>query len=83
MDVNVDRDKIKKLRKQQYLSQEELSVACGIGLRTIQRVESSGKASLETARSLASVFGVSIEDLEQTMTYRNRYFNVHNWGTRF
>jgi len=36
---------------------------CGLSVRTIQRVESGQKASMETLKSLASVFEVNIETL--------------------
>ena len=52
---------IKKLRKQNHYSQEQLAILAGVSLRTIQRIESGHSASLETLKSLAAVFEVEIE----------------------
>ena len=54
---------IKQLRSHKHWSQQQLSDACGLNLRTVQRLESSGKASIETVRALAAVFEVSPDEL--------------------
>ena len=56
---------IKKLRKKNNWSQEQLASFCGVSLRTIQRVEAGNKASLDTIKSLASVFEVEISKLTE------------------
>jgi transcriptional regulator with XRE-family HTH domain len=56
---------IKRLRQRKNWSQEQLSVMSGLSLRTIQRIESGNKASLESLKSLAAVFEVDISTLEQ------------------
>ncbi|TQV74039.1 helix-turn-helix transcriptional regulator [Aliikangiella marina] len=56
---------VKKLRKQNNWSQEQLATMSGLNVRTIQRVESGQKASLETLKCLASVFNVDIERLTE------------------
>ncbi|WP_369936424.1 helix-turn-helix domain-containing protein [Xanthomonas tesorieronis] len=58
-----------KFRLKRGWSQQQLADISGISLRTIQRLEAGAKPSLETLRSLAAVFEVSIEDLgEPDMT---------------
>lgn len=52
-----------KLRLQRGWSQQQLSEISGTSLRTIQRMEAGATPSLETLKSLAAVFEVSIEDL--------------------
>ena len=64
MFVHVDKNKIKSFRKAKHWSQEELSIASELSLRTIQRVESSGKASLETTKAIASSLNLLVEDLQ-------------------
>lgn len=59
---------IRKLRNNKGWSQEELAEICGLNVRTIQRVESGSKASLETLRSLASVFEVELSTLTEEIT---------------
>lgn len=50
---------VKKFREKMGVTQSELSELSGVSLRTIQRVELGSKASLETARALASAFSLS------------------------
>ena len=62
---------IRKLRLQHGWSQEELAAMTGLNVRTIQRAEKGHRMSLETKRSLAAVFEVSKNSLQQeelTMT---------------
>lgn len=59
---------VKKLRKQNNWSQEQLATMSGLNVRTIQRVEGGQKASLETLKCLASVFNVDIERLTEEIT---------------
>jgi transcriptional regulator with XRE-family HTH domain len=58
----------KNLRDQYKWPQEQLAELCGLNVRTIQRVESGSKASLETLKSLASVFEVNISRLTEEIT---------------
>jgi len=54
---------VKKLRIARNWSQEQLSEACGLSLRTIQRLENGGNASLESIRVLAAVFEIDSNEL--------------------
>ena len=56
---------VKKLRKRNSWSQEQLAQFAGVSLRTIQRVEAGNQASIETLKSLASVFEVEISKLKE------------------
>ncbi len=44
-------------------SQEHLARAAGLGLRTIQRIESSGVASFESTLAIAGAFDVPVDEL--------------------
>jgi len=46
-------------------SQEELAIASGLNLRTVQRIEKEATASLQSKKALASAFGIAVKDLEQ------------------
>ncbi|GLR73091.1 helix-turn-helix domain-containing protein [Agaribacter marinus] len=59
---------VKKLRMKRSWSQEQLAEFCGLNVRTIQRVESGNKASIETLMCLASVFEVDISTLTEEIT---------------
>ena len=50
--------KIKALRVQNTWTQQELADLCAVHIRTIQRVERDGIASMETTMALASSFNV-------------------------
>jgi transcriptional regulator with XRE-family HTH domain len=56
---------VKKLREKNNWSQEQLAQFSELSLRTIQRVEAGNKASLETIKSLASVFEVNISKITE------------------
>ncbi|MDJ0918302.1 MAG: helix-turn-helix transcriptional regulator [Woeseiaceae bacterium] len=59
---------VKKLRDKNGWSQEQLASFSGLNVRTVQRVESGQKASLETLKCLASVFEVDIATLTEEIT---------------
>lgn len=58
----------KSLRQQKNWSQEQLALASGLSLRTIQRIESGRKASIESLKSIAAALDVDIETLQQDIT---------------
>jgi len=59
---------LKKMREKRTWSQEQLAEMSGLSVRTIQRIEAGNKASLESLKSLASVFEVKVSTLEQEIT---------------
>ena len=61
--MRIDAALIKRLRQQRAWSQEHLAEVAGLGLRTVQRVESDGRASFETLRALAAVLDSQAENL--------------------
>jgi transcriptional regulator with XRE-family HTH domain len=63
VEVRINVEFVKAERERRAWSQEQLAGASGVGLRTIQRVESSGVASNETIKALAAVFECEICDL--------------------
>ncbi len=74
--MNVNARKVKSLRKQRLWSQEELALACGVSLRTIQRAEGDGQASFETTKALAAVFEIDSDQLLKTNPHSQEYINV-------
>ena len=68
---------VRKLRDKKGWSQEHLAELCGLSVRTIQRVESGKKASLETLKSLSSVFEVDISKLTEEITVIDK--SSENW----
>ena len=56
---------VKRLRLKNNWSQEQLAQFSGLSLRTIQRIESGQKPSIESVKALAAVFDISITTLQQ------------------
>jgi transcriptional regulator with XRE-family HTH domain len=81
MEMKVDIDRIKQLRRDRAMSQEELAGATGLSLRTIQRIETEGTASLESKKALACVFEVELETLDDTREERTRFLRGLTGGT--
>lgn len=87
MKINVDL--LKKLRKEKAWPQDQLSEISGLSLRTIQRIEKSGNASLESKKAIASAFGIKTNELDENENNsaitdeeaENFYFRVEN-GTK-
>jgi len=56
---------LKELRISRHLSQEQLAQMSGLNVRTIQRIESGSKASIESLKCIAAVFEVDVSTLNQ------------------
>ena len=56
---------VRKLRLERGWSQETLAEVSGLSVRTIQRLERGGKASLESLSSLAATFGIPLAELSK------------------
>jgi transcriptional regulator with XRE-family HTH domain len=56
---------LKKLREGKHLSQEQLATMSGLSVRTIQRIESGSRSSVESLKSLAAALDTSVATLEQ------------------
>lgn len=61
--MKISVDKLKKLRLHSGWSQERLADISGLSLRTIQRIESGGSASLESQLAIATAFDISPSEL--------------------
>lgn len=55
--------KIKQLREEKGWTQEVLAKASGLSLRTVQRIESTGKASSESTLAISSALDVTAKQL--------------------
>lgn len=80
MEMEINSSLIKNLRAKRLMSQQELATACGVSLRTIQRLESDGKVSAETLKALAAVFEVNHDFLHENSDFGGEYRNVQ-FGT--
>jgi DNA-binding XRE family transcriptional regulator len=64
VNMELKKDLLIAEREARAWSQSHLAEVTGLSLRTIQRIEKSGTASLESVKSLASVFELSIDELK-------------------
>src|SRR5690606_13474968 len=62
MEMQVNASLLKQERNKRAWSQEHLAQVTGLGLRTIQRIESSGMASNESIASIATVFEMTVAE---------------------
>jgi transcriptional regulator with XRE-family HTH domain len=74
---------VKSLRLSQHWSQEQLAQLSHLNVRTVQRVEKGEGAGLETLKSLASVFEISVDELRSVIERDNEpgseeTFNAEN-----
>lgn len=76
MDMRVNPEKVKHLRNEKLFSQEEFAIACGLGLRTVQRLEANGKASAETIKAVSAVLGVTPERLKEPVRQFHDYHST-------
>ena len=62
--MKINRDRVLEARRQKSWSQEELAIAAGLNLRTIQRIEGEASASLQSKKALAAALDLDIHDLD-------------------
>lgn len=62
--MKINAELVSKARKKKCWSQEELAIAAGLNLRTIQRIEKEASASLQSKKALASALQIDIQDLD-------------------
>jgi len=63
MEMKIKSELVAQYRKERAWSQQHLSEACSVSLRTIQRVENSGNSSFETIKALAACFEIDLNTL--------------------
>ncbi|HTB65734.1 MAG TPA: helix-turn-helix transcriptional regulator [Steroidobacteraceae bacterium] len=65
MDMKLKSAVIRQEREKRAWSQEHLAGVTGLALRTIQRIESTGSASYESAGAIAAVFDLPVTALRE------------------
>ena len=84
--MRVDSELIRSLRTARSWSQEELARAAGLNLRTIQRIEKEGVASLQSKKAVAAAFDIDATELDfqekpllMHYEYKILKFSVKGW----
>src|SRR5688572_7374617 len=62
MEMQINANLLKHERNKRAWSQEHLALVTGLGLRTIQRIETSGMASNESIAPIATVLEMTVAD---------------------
>ncbi|WP_448569625.1 helix-turn-helix domain-containing protein [Thalassotalea ganghwensis] len=70
---------LKQIRLSRHLSQEQLAQMSGLNVRTIQRIESGQKPSLESLKCLAAALDVDISTINQERFMIDK--RSDNWAT--
>jgi transcriptional regulator with XRE-family HTH domain len=65
MDMKLKSAVIRQEREKRAWSQEHLAAVTGLALRTIQRIESTGSASYESAGAIAAVLDLPVTALRE------------------
>jgi len=63
MDMKLNSSLIRQEREKRAWSQEHLAGVTELAVRTIQRIESTGSASYESASAIAAAFGLPVANL--------------------
>lgn len=81
MEMQIDADLLKHERSKRAWSQEHLAQVAGLGLRTVQRIESSGTASNESMASIATVLEMKVADfLQEAARPADQFEFVRSFG---
>ena len=79
-EMTINSEQIRALRDVRGWSQEHLAEASGLSLRTIQRVESEGRASRETRLNLAAAFDVPLARLSAIDNTQSESLKAGDFG---
>jgi len=83
-DMNIDRNRVRQLRESRGWSQEHLAEAAGVGVRTVQRMETDGRCSGESRLAIAAALGVDASSFN--VITRPAFIRLRSgvfWGTVF
>ncbi len=76
MSIKINNSLLKRERQAKLWSQDELAIASGLGLRTVQRIEGTGSASPQALKALAAALEIDAHTLIQNDEAEHEYFNV-------
>ena len=81
--MKINAEIVSELRKQLSWSQDELATAAGLNLRTIQRIENEGMASLQSAKAIASALDTQLDKLKFIAEKRMKTYEYKKRRSKF
>jgi len=83
--MNLDTRRIREERVKRAWTQEQLAEIADMGLRTLQRIEATGVASIESAASLSSALSIPVSELrlERAVGRLGGTNDLHSRGATF
>ncbi|MCF6437597.1 MULTISPECIES: helix-turn-helix domain-containing protein [Pseudoalteromonas] len=63
--MKINAKQVVRFRRSKSWSQEQLAEQTGLNLRTIQRIENEGVASMRSSKALAATFDVEVDSLSE------------------
>jgi transcriptional regulator with XRE-family HTH domain len=63
MEMQLNKEQLRRERELRAWSQSHLAEVAGLSMRTVQRIETSGSASLESAKAIAAAFDTQVDTL--------------------
>lgn len=74
MDMQLNKEHLRRERELRAWSQSHLAEVAGLSMRTVQRIEGTGSASLESAKAIAAALDTQVEALllAETLTPKPR-----------
>ncbi len=67
--MRVNANRVRALREDRSWTQEELALAAGLNLRTVQRIENEATGSAQSKKALANAFDIDSSELDQDSTH--------------
>ena len=71
--MRINAERMKNLRAEASWSQDELAIASDLTLRTVQRMENEGKASLQSVKAIAGALDILSDELELKLVNTYEY----------
>ncbi len=62
MTITINSSMLRSKRAERHWSQSELCEASGLSLRTVQRMETEGRCSIDSVQAIAAAFNISADD---------------------
>lgn len=80
MDMKINKSQLRREREQRAWTQSHLAEVANLSMRTVQRIERTGDASMESASALASALNLELAVLIETPVVAVKSIRFKLWG---